>query len=75
MDLNTDGSDGDHQLPDRWLIATFQPQTSYRWPQTYKSSQSRSCVRSGRSFTPAQAKITLKGLAMERNLTGTETVH
>jgi hypothetical protein len=34
MNVNTDGSDGDRNLGIDHLSATFQPQTSYRWPKT-----------------------------------------
>ena len=34
MNVNTDGSDGDRNLGIDRLSATFQPQTSYRWPKT-----------------------------------------
>lgn len=34
MNVNTDGSDGDRNLEIDRLSATFQPQTSYRWPKT-----------------------------------------
>jgi hypothetical protein len=34
MNVNTDGSDGDRNLAIDRLSATFQPQTSYRWPKT-----------------------------------------
>jgi hypothetical protein len=33
MNVNTDGSDGDRNLPIDRLSSTFQPQTNYRWPK------------------------------------------
>ncbi|MCE9588563.1 MAG: glycoside hydrolase family 75 protein [Verrucomicrobia bacterium] len=43
MNVNTDGSDGDRNLPIDRLSSTFQPQTNYRWPK--KSDRPNPCLR------------------------------
>jgi Fungal chitosanase of glycosyl hydrolase group 75 len=43
MNVNTDGSDGDRNLPIDRLSSTFQPQTNYRWAK--KSDHPNPCLR------------------------------
>ncbi len=43
MNVNTDGSDGDRNLPIDRLSSTFQPQTNYRWGK--KSDRPNPCLR------------------------------
>jgi len=42
MNVNTDGSDGDRNLPLEKLSSLFQPQTNYRWPKA--SSRTNPCL-------------------------------
>ena len=43
MNVNTDGSDGDRNLPIDRLSVTYQPQTNYRWAK--KSDRPNPCLR------------------------------
>ena len=43
MNVNTDGSDGDRNLPLDRLSLTYQPQTNYRWAK--KSDRPNPCLR------------------------------
>ena len=43
MNVNTDGSDGDRNLPIDRLSSTYQPQTNYRWEK--KSDRPNICLR------------------------------
>ena len=43
MNVNTDGSDGDRNLPIDRLSPTYQPQTNYRW--TKKTDRPNPCLR------------------------------
>jgi len=43
MNVNTDGSDGDRNLPIDRLSLTYQPQTNYRWAK--KSDRPNICLR------------------------------
>jgi len=43
MNVNTDGSDGDRNLPIDRLSSTYQPQTNYRWAK--KSDRPNPCLR------------------------------
>ena len=66
MDLNTDGSDGDRNLPVDATSPTFQPQTSYRWPKL--THRPNPCLPAYESkLATLKQEFALKGLPLERN--------
>src|SRR3990167_9760440 len=64
MNVNTDGSDGDRNIPLEKLSPSYQPQTNYRWPK--KSSHPNPNSRD------LEVQLALKEIALKEPLVTSE---